>query len=876
MAVSGKRAGVEFSQEIQTPLVTILESGLPAMVVGPFYQVVEALDGETINQDAVAKDSAGSPVLYKGNAIEIYFFSDIVNLTGALAIPSLLDKSLVLPNNQVATDPFFKVLLVSPGTSNFVQLDQNVGFELIAGVSGAGTNRTVGIRVFSAQVDSSGKPFTPGYFANVVIGFRALRRDYARRFLKTDVNGFSTIAGGDEFGPENPAALGLNKVLEVAQSSFQYLVALDEVSDAEPEGTYGAYLRAIEVLSTIEGYTLVPLSRGLAVQNAMVRHILDMSEETNRKERIVLLNTELPTNGSNDIGVSGIGDLDLIHAYFEQSLADAYHVIGEARRGGAAVNNKLAYRVLAGTGSGPILVSADFQVLATSVVGSVVTGSSNINETGAFAISTVGKVVRYSVTGTVDLTGNQAKANSPVRQFRGIGLDVGDDFVITAGVHTGTYKILGFSTSNVITNPNGSDIVILEGLAATPAVLAQSYSAAIDNTVLSFIDADNVLLEFPFDITTAVLAYSVLDPTEQVITVDKQGGSGVMFDSLAFVSALNADPDVAALATFFVGPSARAGIEVPNDPGIDFTLGADTFTQFFTNADVSAVAAGSSPNYDDGDFLDLESENRDFGIKSVRLWNGSIVVHDPNTDLTGVKLTESFSIYTPGDPLVITTPLGDEPDIQGQAESLATFPQRFKSRRVRSIWPDLGVTTIRGIQQEVPGYYIACTIAGMIATIPSEQGYSELPIPGWEGLVHSNDLFKERQLELLTSAGHWVLVQDVDGGPIVCRKQYTTDVSGDLTAEASFTTVTDDFAKTCRVSVKPLLGVNNITPELVERVSMIIQGVIALFVGRKALKSATLNSLEPSTAPGDLTTMVGDVDLEFYGPFNLLRMRLLL
>src|SRR3972149_4874781 len=165
MAVSGKRAGVEFSQEIQTPLVTILESGLPAMVVGPFYQVVEALDGETINQDAVAKDSAGSPVLYKGNAIEIYFFSDIVNLTGALPTPGLLDKSLVLPNNQVATDPFFKVLLVSPRTSNFVQLDQNVGFELIAGVSGAGANRTVGIRGFSAQGGSRGKPLPPRCFA---------------------------------------------------------------------------------------------------------------------------------------------------------------------------------------------------------------------------------------------------------------------------------------------------------------------------------------------------------------------------------------------------------------------------------------------------------------------------------------------------------------------------------------------------------------------------------------------------------------------------------------------------------------------------------------------------------------------------------------
>ena len=138
------------------------------------------------------------------------------------------------------------------------------------------------------------------------------------------------------------------------------------------------------------------------------------------------------------------------------------------------------------------------------------------------------------------------------------------------------------------------------------------------------------------------------------------------------------------------------------------------------------------------------------------------------------------------------------------------------------------------------------------------------------------DRCREEHRTALTAAGWWVYVQDVENGPIVSRKQYTTDPSDDRTAEASLVMLVDSYQMDVRSTVRPTQGVNNLTPDMVDRVRLVFDAITRRYTNRSALKGVVLNSLEPSTTPGDLTTMLADVTFSFYGPFNDLRVRIIL
>jgi hypothetical protein len=273
--------------------------------------------------------------------------------------------------------------------------------------------------------------------------------------------------------------------------------------------------------------------------------------------------------------------------------------------------------------------------------------------------------------------------------------------------------------------------------------------------------------------------------------------------------------------------------------------------------------------------LDLASDAPKYKLSSKRDFDGSVIISsdsDVNPFLpTSERSGEGYSLNQEGDDLTIQTPVGFEPDRQKQAEALAARPAEFKSRRIRMIWPSIARVDIGGLVTEVPGYFLGATLAGLYASLPPQQGHSELPIPGWVGLKYSNDYFNEEQLSLMTAGGMYIYVQDVEGGPIVCRKQYTTDTSGDITAESSITLVVDSFVKDIRKSVRPILGVNNLTTTTIEKVKLIINSISQRYINNQALKSATLNSIQPSKTPGDITTLEADMTLGVIGPFNLLR-----
>jgi hypothetical protein len=815
---------------------------------------------------------------------------------------------LIIPNARVqgavASDSFFKVFLNTVGTDEFVELEgpgsgAEFDYDIVTWdvVASSAEGETVGIVLKPGLTDPNGVPYSSLKKAQVVIALRALRRDYSREVLKTTATAFESIAGG-VYGPENPAAFAMQKVFEADPTSFAYMVAVDEITDGEPDGTYGSYLRALELAATVDVYTVFVPTTDRAILNAVKSHVLELSAPEGRKERIGLVSTDLPTQGPDEVQASGIGDLKAVAAFTElsenQPTAGSFdaqvQIFSELEQAGQAPNTSVFFSfVNDATVSAPEVeyaggrrlsdVETDGTVVADgSIIDTAVDPATSTNPVnGAVESPAVNDFVRFtlaSVAPSIDDASQTIKETG--RNFKESGVKVNDRIDITDS----GWGTLRFIVTRILTGDDAYDTLEVAPVGHTNAISAAdttAYAVTVNATITKIDGAGpyflttNVVFDFN---ETDTLNFQYISSSESEIVVNNHDDSAPL-DSWGMVNLLNTDIDVGELASFYVGDAAVRGVPVIPDAyakTATYNGGSDLFNQFYTNADIRSL------NQNVTHFLDLESENRDPEIISWRTWNGSVVVQDPSInpdfpDLTGLKVNESYGIYIEGATLTIETPLGTENDLQSQAETLALFPERFRSRRIRAIWPDVAFTEVAGTQVEAPGYYLGATLAGLVSTLFPEQGHSELPIPGWTRLEHSNDYFKESQLEIMTAAGWWIYVQDETDGPIVCRKQYTTDVSGDITAEASFTTIADNFQKDVRNSVKPLLGVNNITPDLVDRVRLLIQSVGKRYQNRQAIKSYTLNSLEPSTEPGDLTTLVGDITLEFYGPFNLLRIR---
>jgi hypothetical protein len=272
--------------------------------------------------------------------------------------------------------------------------------------------------------------------------------------------------------------------------------------------------------------------------------------------------------------------------------------------------------------------------------------------------------------------------------------------------------------------------------------------------------------------------------------------------------------------------------------------------------------------------VDFASEDVDWQIGGVipQLLAVVLKANPSPHEYPGLKFDEPVSLFTDGPSITIITPLGTEYDRQKQAEVLALEPTKYRDKRVRLLWPDFVNVDVDGAIQTVPSYYMAATLAGLHAFLPPEQGHSELPIPGYVSLLHSNDYFTETQLTQMTAAGLWIYVQDVEGGPIVCRKQYTTDTTTEETAESSLTLIVDAIRRDIRASVRPIMGVNNLTPQIRDRVAFIINSVINKYKARNAIERASIRRMNFA----DKTTLEVTMDVKPFGPFNLLRITILI
>jgi len=243
-----------------------------------------------------------------------------------------------------------------------------------------------------------------------------------------------------------------------------------------------------------------------------------------------------------------------------------------------------------------------------------------------------------------------------------------------------------------------------------------------------------------------------------------------------------------------------------------------------------------------------------------------------STELPVGIISADWTVYIRGEPLLI--PGTTKPDKNKIAETIQKAAQAYGFRRGYYVHPDQCAVNVSGLEQVVEGYYGTSCIVGMVGQQPPQQGFTNFPITGLTRVVGSNDFFTQRQLNVMAAGGVYILVQDAQGAPIVCRHQLSTDLTSIETRELSITKVVDFTAKFMRAGLRNFIGRSNITQPFLDNLATVVSGQLNFLIAGGVLIGADVNNiLQDADAPD---TVLIDVTLDVPFPCNYLRLTLVI
>ena len=171
-------------------------------------------------------------------------------------------------------------------------------------------------------------------------------------------------------------------------------------------------------------------------------------------------------------------------------------------------------------------------------------------------------------------------------------------------------------------------------------------------------------------------------------------------------------------------------------------------------------------------------------------------------------------------------------DRSAQARLISDISSSFGSRRVINVWPaniELPTTNNPDVRGEiVPGYFLCCVLAGMVAGLPSHHGFTRLSgFGGIRNLVvvekdendevvslrDASSYFTQDQLDTIAGGGTFVFTQKHRNSPIFVRHQLTTDRSAIEFSEFSFVKNFDYVSYLCKKTLDRFLGQYNINSQ---------------------------------------------------------------
>lgn len=161
-------------------------------------------------------------------------------------------------------------------------------------------------------------------------------------------------------------------------------------------------------------------------------------------------------------------------------------------------------------------------------------------------------------------------------------------------------------------------------------------------------------------------------------------------------------------------------------------------------------------------------------------------------------------------------------DKDAQAKAIAATSKAYGSYRYVHVWPNICVVD----NKELPGYYLACAVAGAVGGLQPHYGLTRLSISGISGLKNSGDYFNKTQLNTIAEGGTFIFCQSAPSAPPHIRHQLTTDRSAIEFQELSFVKNFDYVSYILRDVLDLYLGKWNVTPSTMLAIETAVRGVL--------------------------------------------------
>lgn len=288
-------------------------------------------------------------------------------------------------------------------------------------------------------------------------------------------------------------------------------------------------------------------------------------------------------------------------------------------------------------------------------------------------------------------------------------------------------------------------------------------------------------------------------------------------------------------------------------PTNDFDTGVATLPALLAALGLSS----GSYDIDDALFLSLEDDTNNYLVTAV---SGSVL-----TISTGAIVGNTDAFYFEGADFA-TTAIVDRPfslKIRGgavgtltdEAVAYAALAQGFRNRRVFAVTPDKARASIDGLDTLIEGYYLCAAIAGRVSSKNPQDPLTEVSLTGFSGVQGSNDRYGELQLKIMDGGGLWTVYQEATGQPVRTRHQLATDMSTLEKRELSITTAIDFVAYIIRASYRNFVGRFNVTTNVIDAMGSAWQGIRAMLLESRVVKTLELNSMGPHETQPDRIVM---------------------
>lgn len=469
--------------------------------------------------------------------------------------------------------------------------------------------------------------------------------------------------------------------------------------------------------------------------------------------------------------------------------------------------------------------------------------------------SVSGSTIYFSDTVPSDL----GPADADVREIKDVEVSSSDvtydpetaTFTINTSsgtVHSGqiyvSYKALRTDIANELLIFNSlTEVQDQLGEISTENPLAYGVAKALANTTVSVfampIESD--------DFNGYASAFNTLAAEDVYFIVPLTNDQAVIGLLPGHVDSLS-KPEVKKWRMAIVSPDLPSEISITSGTG-DVTNGVlyDSNAQFLTD-----VGTGTDYSYY------VRINGTDYKVSSV-INNNKIQLETPYPpDATGVNYEVVMKVETKADMLKVL-----KANIEG-----------IRHRRMVAIFPHVLVDE-NG--EEVPGYYGAAALAGLLSGLPSHKPATFMGLGGFKRAPMADlSYFTDDELNEIAGYGYLILTQDTRTSPIYIRHQITTDPTSDYTREISATRTIDYLSVIFENAIKPFIGRYNLIDEVVEMIkdtlkmtAKVLMSLTTAFIG-PPLTDFKLGKVQKVTA----TTLEVEVEVQIPMPLNYVILRI--